>query len=136
MNPILMLCIALNDPQITGTITPGQVEVRDWKTLLYFLVPLILSNVGMWIREVAKMRGHKHKNGQLATIIDNTNTAKGIALSAKREITDVKTTVTSIDTKIGEMKENCTKTVAHIQSGITDNTQKIFELAKNGRGKV
>jgi chromosome segregation ATPase len=110
--------------------------------LIYLVVGLLLSNIGMWIREWLKHRSWKRNNGSIETI-------KTLATETKTEVGKTQNKVDCLDRKMGSAREDirevktavkaqtshCKTTVAHINTAITENSKQIFELAKDKGGK-
>jgi len=92
-------------------------------------VALLLSNIGIWIREAQKARSFKQKNGNLEQIRSDISSTKSKIDCVDRKITKVREEIVEVKTEIKAMKENCDQTVARFSGEIQNNREKIFKIA-------
>jgi len=92
----------------------------------YGIIVLIISNLGVWGREYLKHRAWKSKNGQTDQIEKDVKETKD--LMAKVNLAMVR-----VETKVSNQADHCSNTVKAVFSGIKDNANKIYGLAKNGK---
>lgn len=98
--------------------------------LLSVLGGLLISNIGMWIREWRKHQSWKRNNGSIEVIKTTATETQeqvkrldGKMGQAREDIREVKTAVTA-------QKEHCQVTVNQMTKAIADTNSKVFELAK------
>ena len=113
------------DPQPTTTTT----AIAQSTEVFWGLVALLLSNIGIWIREAQKARSFKQKNGNLEQIRSDISSTKSKIDCVDRKITKVREEIVEVKTEIKAMKENCDQTVGRLSGEIKNNREKIFEMA-------
>jgi len=92
------------------------------------VVALIISNVGLWIREYWKGKNSNKTNGVL------TETYKKVE-EIEKIINDNNLKLTELKTEVSSMKTHCADTVSRFQGAITDQAQKIYDLERNKEDK-
>jgi len=109
---------------------PNLAAIKDTNTLIYILcvlfIPMILSNAGMWIREYAKAREFKKKNGVLERIEKNSEMARLDAAKAAQQASNA-------FTKIDDMTRTCAETRLQFSNAIQKNTDRIITQASKGK---
>jgi len=129
--------------QVPPPITdPNQVHIQNWPSLVYllfvFFLPLILSNIAMWVRERQKWTLERAKNGQIKQIETSVNMINGkigevgVALGkSNTNIAIVKTRIEAVAKDLEGFGSHCRATTKSIGDQVEKNTQRIFDLAKS-----
>ena len=93
---------------------------------LITLVGLMLSNIGMWAREIHKHKDWKQKNGDIGDI-------KEIVNSIDNKTDDIDKGLAEVKTEVMGIKSNCQMTVGRFEQGLATHSQQILDMAKNNR---
>lgn len=120
---------------------PDHIDM-SWQWVVYALGGLILSNIGMWLREARKHKDWKAKNGtekEMAETVKKVNGNVDHLLIGQTELDGkidkvngkIDSTKDELKTEIQGVRSHCSETVKSVNSRISDNTAKIFELAKD-----
>ena len=90
------------------------------------LMGLVLSNIGMWAREIYKHKDWKQKNGDIGDI-------KEIVNSIDNKTDDIDKGLAEVKTEVLGIKSNCLTTVGRFEKGLATHSQQILDMAKNNR---
>lgn len=92
------------------------------------LAALLISNIGIWIREWRKGRNEKSGNGDIKEIKQKTE-------CIDKKVGEIKGSMTGIEASINAMKENCQKTTSRFDAAINENRKEILDMAKSRQRK-
>jgi len=99
--------------------------------LISSVVAMLLSHIGIWIREGRKARTFKKKNDQLGSISEKIDTIDEKQDKQTVQMKGITTAVEGMKIQCAERIAMCSTARSGIASQVKQNTDNLFKLAKN-----
>lgn len=101
--------------------------------LISSVVAMLLSHIGIWIRERRKYNDYKKKNDQLGTIAQKIDTIDEKQDKQSVQMKGISTALAGVKTQCAERLKTCSTSRTEMEGRVKQNTGNIFRLAKNGK---